>query len=213
MSSTSFVWIFGCRYQNTHEIGGNMPRIKDGTRWPNWPGRPTQAWVGRPRSGSPDLLPGSADPGPGRPATHSCPNATSLIHIPKKHMCTQIQPQDKASNVSKGQKTTKSRINDIINPREEPWNLSKADTWVAWPCPRSPTFLRRQFPRAPTAVTVNRHGDTRSSRWRAKAVDRRVTRPRARSADLPPWSADHRPWPPTDLCHLQVPPSHLLDYK
>ncbi|WVZ76646.1 hypothetical protein U9M48_024602 [Paspalum notatum var. saurae] len=145
--------------------------------------------------------------GVGRPLVRptdltSQPIATSMIHIMKKHKCTQIQPQDQASNVSKGRKCTKSRILNVINLREKQSGQCRPDTWSPNLLQGRPTYPRRHFTRATTVLTANRHGDARSSRWSAKAVDRVVARPQSRSAD-------HQPRPATDLSLLQIPSSHM----
>ncbi|WVZ94067.1 hypothetical protein U9M48_040007 [Paspalum notatum var. saurae] len=165
--------------------------------------------VGRPGGWSPDPMTGSADPWFRPPSHPSEPLATSLIQFTKKHKCTQIQPQDQASNVSKGRKCTKSWIHNVNNLREEQNGQCRADTWSPDLLQGRPTYPRKHFPRATIVLTANRHGNARSSRWNAKAVDRVVARPRGRSADLPPRSANHRLRPPTDLSLLQVPPSHM----
>ncbi|WVZ75456.1 hypothetical protein U9M48_023506 [Paspalum notatum var. saurae] len=153
---------------------------------------------------SPDPMTGSADPWFRLPSHPSELLATSLIQFTKKHMCTQIQPQDQASNVSKGRKYTKSRIHNVNNLSEEKNGQCRDDTWSPDLLQGRPTYPRRHFTRATIVLTANRHGDARSSRWNAKAVDRVVARPQGRSADLPPRSADHRLRPPTDLSLLQV---------
>ncbi|WVZ93438.1 hypothetical protein U9M48_039416 [Paspalum notatum var. saurae] len=153
--------------------------------------------VGRPKPRSANQ--GQADLDSARPPSHpSEPIATSLIHITKKHKCTQIQLQDQPSNVSKGQKCTKSRIHNVNNPREEQCGQCKDDTWSPDLLQGRPTYLRKHFPRATTVLTANRHGDARSSCWNAKAVDRVVARPQARSADLP------LGWPTTDFGLLPI---------
>ncbi|WVZ52940.1 hypothetical protein U9M48_003939 [Paspalum notatum var. saurae] len=147
------------KYQNAHKIDENMPRTKDEAHWPKWPGRPTPP-LGR-------LTKGQAYPGSAR-----------------KHKCTQIQPQDQASNVSKGQKCTKLRIHNIINPREEQSGQCRPDTWSPDLLHGRPTYPRKHFTHATTVLNANRHGEARSSRWNAKSVDRVVGQPRCRSADL-----------------------------
>ncbi|WVZ63663.1 hypothetical protein U9M48_013277 [Paspalum notatum var. saurae] len=77
---------------------------------------------------SPDPMIGSADPWFRQPSHPSEPLATSLIQFTKKHKCTQIQPQDQASNVSKGRKCTKSHIHNVNNPREEQNGQCRVDT-------------------------------------------------------------------------------------
>ncbi|WVZ52990.1 hypothetical protein U9M48_003985 [Paspalum notatum var. saurae] len=127
---------------------------------------------------SPDPMNRSADPWFRPPSHPSEPVATSLTQFTKKHKGTQIQPQHQASNVSKGRKCTKSRIHNVNNPREEQNDQGRADTWSPDILQCRPTYPLKHFPRATTVLTTNRHGDARSSRWSAKAVDRVVGRPR-----------------------------------
>ncbi|WVZ64119.1 hypothetical protein U9M48_013686, partial [Paspalum notatum var. saurae] len=157
-------------YQNAHKIAEIRPRIKDEAHWPNWPGRPTHS-LGRPTRARPTMAQ------PSRPTRGLAARPTNR--------------QDQASNVSKGRKCTKSRIHHVNNLREEQNGQCKADTWSPDLLQGRPTYPRRNFSHATTVLTANRHEDARSSCWSAKAVDRVVARPRARSADLPPRSADH----------------------
>ncbi|WVZ93873.1 hypothetical protein U9M48_039826 [Paspalum notatum var. saurae] len=103
--------------------------------------RPTDR-VGRPLARSPNPPSGSL--------------ATSLIHIMKKHKGTEIQPQDQASNASKGQKCTVSQILNVINPREKQNGQCRPDTWSPDLLQGRPTYPRRHFTRATTVLTANR---------------------------------------------------------
>jgi len=82
MSSTSFVWTFGCRYQIMHKKVGNTPKTKDEDHQGKRPGRPTWSLVARP---------------PNWPNCHIIDPT-----LQKKHKGSLNQPQDQVSNVSKG---------------------------------------------------------------------------------------------------------------
>ncbi|WVZ93874.1 hypothetical protein U9M48_039827 [Paspalum notatum var. saurae] len=83
-------------------------------------------------------------------------------------------------------------ILNVINPKEKQNGQCRPDTWSLDLLQGRPTYPRRYFTRATTVLTANHHGEARSSRWTAKAVDRVVARPRSRSADLPLAGPDHK---------------------
>ncbi|WVZ90078.1 hypothetical protein U9M48_036409 [Paspalum notatum var. saurae] len=81
-----------------------------------------------------------------RPTAGGRPTQCQVGQPPgRKHIYKSIQPLYLASNVSKSHKTTKLRIHDVTNPREEPCGQSKADTWVARPPLRSADLLSEAF--------------------------------------------------------------------
>ncbi|WVZ58603.1 hypothetical protein U9M48_008860 [Paspalum notatum var. saurae] len=188
-------------YQNAHKIDENMPRIKYEAHFQSGQvGRPHHQ-VARPRGW----------PTPGQAA-----------RLPKSAMCYLINPhhEENTSALKSNRKTkhpmypraekcTKSQILNVINPREKQNGQCRPDMWSPDLLQGRPTYPWRHFPRATTVLTANRHREARSRRWSAKAVDRVVARPQARSVDLLPRSADHRLQPPTDLSLLQIPPSHM----